>query len=186
MIAQVTTTTDSVFVPVGRGKKLRDKARRKRLASMRLAGFRCVYCGKNLLSDLSAYRSATFDHFIPKCAGGAGNLTNCVACCQTCNSFKGSKVVETIEEAQELIDRNRFEYLDWLEEQGVVLGGTDVSGEEFDRAVVALRNLADKAGAMASKAQAMAQAIDRTERIVGGRYGGLRRFLSRLLWRNPR
>ena len=46
-------------------------------------GFRCQYCGSR--GDL------TFDHVVPRAAGGATSWQNVVAACSPCNLRKGSK-----------------------------------------------------------------------------------------------
>lgn len=47
-------------------------------------GFRCAYCG-------STQGKLTVDHVIPRSRGGRDGFENCVACCKTCNNFKGSR-----------------------------------------------------------------------------------------------
>jgi len=46
-------------------------------------GFRCQYCGSK--GDL------TFDHVVPRAAGGVTSWQNVVAACSPCNLRKGSK-----------------------------------------------------------------------------------------------
>lgn len=49
-------------------------------------GFACQYCGRRLsMSDL------TFDHVIPRSAGGRTNFENIVAACTGCNSRKANR-----------------------------------------------------------------------------------------------
>jgi len=47
--------------------------------------FTCQYCQKKGTS-----KNLTFDHVIPRSAGGTTNYSNIVACCITCNTRKGS------------------------------------------------------------------------------------------------
>ena len=50
--------------------------------------FTCQYCGKPFEA-----RHLTFDHVIPRAAGGVSSWTNVVAACGPCNHRKGSKLV---------------------------------------------------------------------------------------------
>lgn len=47
-------------------------------------GFTCAYCGA------SAHKM-TMDHIVPKSRGGPSSFENCVACCRSCNTLKGSR-----------------------------------------------------------------------------------------------
>ena len=49
--------------------------------------FTCQYCGKPFET-----RHLTFDHVIPRAAGGVSSWTNVVASCSPCNHRKGSKL----------------------------------------------------------------------------------------------
>jgi 5-methylcytosine-specific restriction endonuclease McrA len=49
--------------------------------------FTCQYCGK-----VFEARNLTFDHVIPRAAGGISSWTNVVAACGPCNHRKGSKL----------------------------------------------------------------------------------------------
>lgn len=46
---------------------------------------RCHYCGM----ELHPLRTFCVDHIVPKCAGGADEMTNLVAACRACNHRKG-------------------------------------------------------------------------------------------------
>ena len=48
--------------------------------------FRCQYCGGRFDS-----RDLTFDHVVPRCAGGPTDWTNIVAACLDCNARKDAK-----------------------------------------------------------------------------------------------
>jgi len=48
-------------------------------------GFKCVYCGKHGVDQL------TFDHVIPRRAGGKTSWENIVAACGPCNLKKGGR-----------------------------------------------------------------------------------------------
>ena len=47
--------------------------------------FRCQYCGEKFRSN-----DLTFDHVIPRCAGGQATWENIVAACWSCNMSKDS------------------------------------------------------------------------------------------------
>ena len=55
------------------------------------AGYRCEYCGKDMLASLDDYRSIETEHIIPRSAGGSEELDNLALSCPVCNSqrFKG-------------------------------------------------------------------------------------------------
>ena len=60
---------------------------------------RCMYCGFQ-------GRHLTIDHVIPLSRGGATDFDNCVACCKTCNTKKGSR---TPAEAQMHLRKQPFQ-----------------------------------------------------------------------------
>jgi 5-methylcytosine-specific restriction endonuclease McrA len=49
----------------------------------------CQYCGKKLTAS-----QITIDHILPRAQGGITSFTNCVVCCQLCNSKKADKTPE--------------------------------------------------------------------------------------------
>lgn len=51
-------------------------------------GWRCCYCEKPLL-----WKTATFDHLIPRVQGGDDYADNLSLACQRCNSSKGGRSV---------------------------------------------------------------------------------------------
>ncbi|CAB4241690.1 McrA Restriction endonuclease [uncultured Caudovirales phage] len=53
--------------------------------------FTCQYCGGEFET-----RQLTFDHVIPRAAGGISSWTNVVAACSPCNHRKGSKLPKEI------------------------------------------------------------------------------------------
>ncbi len=91
---------------------------------------RCVYCGRDLLSDYETFALATEDHLLPKKHGGADDDSNRVIACSLCNSLKGwyvpeggkdlydSKIEEYIRKVREHIaeqrEKRRIDYLSWL------------------------------------------------------------------------
>lgn len=51
----------------------------------------CQYCDKKLFGS-----QITIDHIVPKSRGGATSFTNCVVCCQSCNSKKANNTPEQV------------------------------------------------------------------------------------------
>jgi len=52
-------------------------------------GGRCQYCGNNVPRP-----EATYDHVVPRVAGGHTRWENIVICCKTCNQKKGGRTPE--------------------------------------------------------------------------------------------
>ena len=50
------------------------------------AGFRCEYCGRDLLASLNEYKSWAQDHIVPQKYGGAHTFENMAVSCHPCNS----------------------------------------------------------------------------------------------------
>ena len=88
------------------------KRGRTRLAVFRRDGFRCRYCGDDLLSDPGRFISASLDHFVPKThRESPTTMDGLVTCCYACNQIKGGEYFDTFEEAREFIlaeRRRRF------------------------------------------------------------------------------
>ena len=57
-------------------------------------GYRCVYCGRYMLSDFDTWQSIHTDHLVPLAKGGDDSLANLVTSCPVCNTLKGSFVPE--------------------------------------------------------------------------------------------
>lgn len=55
------------------------------------AGFKCEYCGRDLLSSVNDYKDWQEDHIVPKSKGGNNDdLNNLAVSCRTCNvNWKG-------------------------------------------------------------------------------------------------
>ena len=53
--------------------------------------YQCQYCGCK-----PGTQELTIDHIIPKSLGGKTTWENCVLCCVSCNSLKGSKLLNEI------------------------------------------------------------------------------------------
>ncbi len=52
--------------------------------------YRCVYCGKDMLSSLDDWLSLEVDHLVPKTGGGTDAEDNLVTSCKVCNKLKSS------------------------------------------------------------------------------------------------
>lgn len=68
----------------------------RRVRTFRENGFRCTYCGKDLLADGDAVPLATIDHVHPLAGGGTDGQSNRVAACCTCNWLKRGTPVGSI------------------------------------------------------------------------------------------
>ena len=85
-------------------------------------GYRCVYCGRDMLDDFESWMSLEIDHIIPKSKGGGDSIDNLVASCNVCNRLKSTFVPEGYEEMQkeELLRQIRANILEkrakWLAE----------------------------------------------------------------------
>jgi 5-methylcytosine-specific restriction endonuclease McrA len=53
------------------------------------SGYRCAYCGKNLINDFDRWMTIEVDHIVPISRGGSDRLSNRVAACCICNGEKG-------------------------------------------------------------------------------------------------
>jgi len=73
---------------------------------------RCVYCGKDMLSDFEIFMSAEEDHLIPSSKEGKNDPSNIVTSCNVCNRLKGAYYPEGIatDEIAKIIDNVR-EYI---------------------------------------------------------------------------
>lgn len=52
-------------------------------------GHRCMYCGRDLLTDFETFMLAEEDHLIPLSKGGTDDAQNIVIACAVCNRLKG-------------------------------------------------------------------------------------------------
>lgn len=51
---------------------------------------RCVYCGRDLLTDYETFAGVEEDHLIPRSKGGEDTATNVVSTCAVCNRLHGN------------------------------------------------------------------------------------------------
>lgn len=75
---------------------------------LRASGFRCAYCGKDLLADADTLATLARDHLVAASAGGVDHSSNRVASCAACDRLKGNAVVGSVEEARALIAGRRL------------------------------------------------------------------------------
>ena len=75
---------------------------------LRASGFRCAYCGKDLLADSDSLVTVVRDHLVAASAGGPDGPCNRVASCAACDRLKGDAVVGTVEEARRIIEGRRL------------------------------------------------------------------------------
>ncbi len=92
------------------------------------AGFRCEYCGRDLLADVESYKSWQNDHIIPLSRGGKNEFENMAVACRTCNfNLKGRwdrrkdlnprlSRDENVRQARASIEQKRSEVLAEIEE----------------------------------------------------------------------
>ena len=84
---------------------------RHRVETYRGDGFRCVYCGKDLLADSDSLLLATVDHIVAQAVGGGDGQANRATCCWACNRLKGGTRVTSIEQGRRVIAQRREEEL---------------------------------------------------------------------------
>ena len=89
------------------------------------AGFRCEYCGLDMLRDLEAYYSWQIDQIIP---GSGYTVDGCALSCRTCNHLKhnrtpqGADRTEWIDDARQDINAKRSRRLQELEQLRAIVG----------------------------------------------------------------
>ena len=52
------------------------------------AGYRCEYCGKDMLASLDDYLSMETEHIVPRSAGGCDTVGNSALSCPVCHGKK--------------------------------------------------------------------------------------------------
>ncbi len=83
---------------------------RRKLATLRRHGWKCTYCGKDLLASMDDLMSAGSDHLVPTSRGGSRTQENRVPSCGLCNQLKSNIVVESVEHARLVIAARRQAY----------------------------------------------------------------------------
>jgi 5-methylcytosine-specific restriction endonuclease McrA len=73
------------------------------------AGYRCQYCGVDLLSHPVLFLTAQRDHFYPQSVGGTDAAKNRLIACVLCDRLKGNRVYATLDDARAELARLRFE-----------------------------------------------------------------------------
>lgn len=115
------------------------------------SGYRCAYCGCNLLESPETLWAATVDHVQPRAAGGNNGPRNTVASCQLCNQAKGCRPAESVDQVRPAVLARREELLRNLVEQmhtqGVEFAEGDASTRQtrnrLEQAAVSLAQQAD-------------------------------------------
>ncbi len=91
------------------------------------AGFRCEYCGQDLIGSLNEFFSWERDHVIPKSGydGHEDDVTNLALACHTCNSLKstydpregaeGADGRAFLSQARKHVEGKRQKNQDWLD-----------------------------------------------------------------------
>jgi len=68
--------------------------------------YRCVYCGRWMLSDFDTFMLTEEDHLLPLDDGGDDDETNRVTSCRICNMLKGN-----YSPGKELFDSDRATFI---------------------------------------------------------------------------
>lgn len=78
--------------------------------------FKCQYCGLDASKDFDMWWKANLniDHIKPKKHGGTNDPNNLVVSCRACNSYKGSKDCNSLEEARNIVNVKREEAQRWF------------------------------------------------------------------------
>ncbi len=93
------------------------------LQKLRYLSCICAYCNKVIQMN-----ERTNDHVIPRCSGGATEVSNIVICCQDCNSLKGNVLLnEFLEEHPEKAECF-YNYLNMVDYQ--------TGNDEYSRAIM--------------------------------------------------
>ncbi|MEN6493764.1 MAG: HNH endonuclease signature motif containing protein, partial [Thermoguttaceae bacterium] len=104
-------------------------------------GFRCVYCGRDLLRSIEDYDVWQFDHITPVSKGGPDTAENKAVACKLCNfakrDFDASKVAgpnASIDELQRIaaahVEARRKEKRDKLREIKRLLKDANLIGDD--------------------------------------------------------
>ena len=93
---------------------------KKRIRPVRLdpvftqTGYRCVYCDRDLLSDVDTFIVKVREHFTPRSVGGPDAQVNRVPSCGPCDRLKGGRVFATVDEARAFLSAARTSWASWV------------------------------------------------------------------------
>ena len=54
--------------------------------------YRCMYCGRDMLTDFETFMMVQEDHLVPKGKGGLDEASNIVTACSVCNLLKSDYI----------------------------------------------------------------------------------------------
>ena len=79
--------------------------------------YTCQYCGRDGSKDFESYLSAglTIDHIKPRKYGGTSHPSNLVVACHVCNKLKGARDCNSIEEARQIVEKQREATREWYD-----------------------------------------------------------------------
>lgn len=131
-------------------------------------GYRCAYCGCDLLGSLDALMGASIDHVVPKSKGGTNDVSNLVACCTPCNRLKGPAPVFSIAEAAMVVLRRRAVLLPLLRERIAQIGFEFPRQEEAQASAPMLAAAANVLAGQVEGIRRGAEMLNRLAEAVGG------------------
>lgn len=67
---------------------------------------RCIYCGRDLMTDFETFMIGEEDHLVPLSKGGASDIDNIVTACAVCNRLKGAYTPD-----DSYVPEKRLEYI---------------------------------------------------------------------------
>lgn len=78
--------------------------------------FTCKYCGLDASKNFATWWLANFniDHIKPKKHGGTDDYSNLVLSCRACNLYKGGTLCNSLEEAKEVVAKQRAQAENWF------------------------------------------------------------------------
>jgi 5-methylcytosine-specific restriction endonuclease McrA len=91
----------------------RDRLSRKLLLSVyKRDDYICQYCARQCYDSwVSDPKQLTIDHLLPHSGGGSNDIDNLITSCRECNSVKGNKHFDSIEDARRYIrDKLNIDY----------------------------------------------------------------------------
>lgn len=91
------------------GRLPKSTRRKQKDAILIRDGYRCQYCGRNMLVDVDSFLLISIDHIQPMTSGGKHGPDNMVTACIPCNVLKFTTHASTVEEGRVIIERRRSE-----------------------------------------------------------------------------